>query len=82
MIFKILDYLPLMALLFLAILFATAPMEPEPHLLEKLRMLSQGTLQRPVDIFDLLMHSSGLLLLAAKLARMFWLSRQKKDASE
>jgi len=82
MIFKIIDSLPLPALLFLAILLGMAPMEPEPHLLEKLRMLGQGDLHKPIDIFDLFMHSSGILLFGAKLARIVWLGRQKKDRRE
>jgi len=42
---------------------AAAPFVPEPHLLEKLRMLAQGTLVRPLDVFDLVMHGTTLLLL-------------------
>jgi hypothetical protein len=43
-----------------------APFVPEPHLVEKLRMLAQGTLQRPVDIFDLVLHAAFPALLLAK----------------
>jgi len=77
---KVLDNLPLSALLVLAVLMGLAPMEPEPHLVEKLRMLGQGTLSRPIDIFDLCLHASGILLLAAKVSRMAWLARAKKSA--
>jgi hypothetical protein len=45
---------------------ALAPFVPEPHLWEKLKMLASGTLTRPLDIFDLLMHGSGLVLIALK----------------
>jgi hypothetical protein len=45
---------------------ALAPFTPEPHLWEKLKMLVDGTLTRPLDIFDLLMHGSGLVLIALK----------------
>lgn len=76
---KLFDSLPLSALLVLAILMGLAPMEPEPHLVEKLRMLGQGVLAKPIDIFDLLMHASGILLLVAKLVRMIWLAQQKKN---
>lgn len=76
---KLFDSLPLSALLVLAILMGLAPMEPEPHLVEKLRMLGQGVLTKPIDIFDLLMHASGILLLVAKLTRMIWLAQQKKN---
>ncbi len=42
-----------------------APFTP-PHLYEKLVMLSQGTLTRPLDWFDLVMHSTPWLLFLAK----------------
>ena len=44
-----------------------APFVPEPHLFEKLRMLVQGTLVRPIDIFDLLMDGALPLLLLMKI---------------
>jgi len=43
-----------------------APFVPEPHLFEKIRMLIQGTLVRPIDIFDLFMHGALPLLLLIK----------------
>jgi hypothetical protein len=48
---------------------AVAPITPEPHLLEKIRLLSQGTLTVPLDIFDLLMHTAPLVLLGVRLWR-------------
>jgi hypothetical protein len=51
-----------------AILMALAPFAPEPHLVEKLRMLLHGTLRRPIDIFDLVFHLLPTLLLLLKLA--------------
>jgi hypothetical protein len=33
---------------------------PEPHLIEKLRMLCACTLVRPLDVFDLLFHTTHL----------------------
>ena len=59
-------------------MLALAPFRPEPHLIEKLRMLSQGTLTRPVDIFDLLLHGTPLVLLLIKL---FFLDRKPVDNS-
>jgi len=50
-----------------AVLFALTPFRPEPHLLEKLRMLANGQLIRPVDIFDLFMHGTPLLVVFGKL---------------
>ena len=64
-----LDRLPWMWLLPLAAWLAIAPITPEPHLVEKMRMLAQGTLVRPLDIFDLAMHATPLLLAGLKLWR-------------
>lgn len=58
-------------LIILAIGLGLAPFVPEPHLVEKIRMLSQGTLSKPIDIFDLLMHSAPLFLLGYKLTKDF-----------
>lgn len=33
-----------------------APFFPEPHFFEKIGMLVDGTLSRPIDIFDLFLH--------------------------
>jgi len=66
-----LDRFPLGWLIAIALWLAVAPIVPEPHLIEKLRMLSQGTLTRPLDIFDLLLHSAPLVLLGIRLWRMW-----------
>ncbi len=65
-----LDKIPLIALVLAAIALGLAPLTPEPHLWQKLRMLANGTLARPIDIFDLAMHASVPLLLAVRLIRM------------
>jgi len=65
-----LDHLPWSLLVALALLLGLAPFHPEPHLVEKLRLLTQGTLQRPLDIFDLCLHSTPLVLAALKLYRL------------
>ena len=64
-----LDKLPMLWVVLIAAWLAVAPVVPEPHLLEKLRMLSQGTLRKPLDIFDLLLHSVPIGLLALRLWR-------------
>lgn len=61
-----LDKLPWELLIIGSLLLGLAPFYPEPHLVEKIRMLFQGTLSRPIDIFDLLMHSALPLLLLLK----------------
>ena len=67
---KWLDKIPLTVIVPLAVFLALAPFVPEPHLWEKLKMLFSGTLTRPIDIFDLFMHGTPLLLLLLKLARI------------
>lgn len=64
------DKLNVKALLVVAVVVALAPFQPEPHLVEKLRMLYHGDLVRPIDIFDLFLHSLPLLLLAVRLIRI------------
>jgi len=66
---KWLDRIPYSMLLPLAVFLALAPFVPEPHLWEKLKMLAAGTLVKPVDIFDLLIHGTPLVLLLLKLSR-------------
>ena len=65
-----LDKIPLAPLALLPVVLGLAPFVPEPHLWEKLKMLAAGTLSRPLDIFDLLLHGAPLVLLAAKLVRV------------
>jgi hypothetical protein len=64
---KWLDRIPLSLLLPLAVVMALVPFVPEPHLWQKLKMLASGTLVKPLDIFDLFLHGSPLVLLALKL---------------
>ncbi len=64
-----LDSIPLPLLIALAVWMGVAPITPEPHLIEKLRMLGNGTLTRPLDIFDLCLHAVPLILLAVRLWR-------------
>ena len=65
---KWLGNIPYKMLVPLAIFLALAPFAPEPHLWEKLKMLFAGTLSRPVDIFDLFLHGTPLVLLLLKLS--------------
>jgi len=64
-----LDNIPTGVLIAAAILMALAPFTPEPHLLEKYKMLRAGTLTRPLDIFDVFWHLIPTFLLVAKLIR-------------
>lgn len=65
------DRIPLGLLIVVALWLAVAPIVPEPHLIEKLRLLSQGALSKPLDIFDLLLHSVPLAVLAVRLIRKY-----------
>ena len=67
---NLLDKISLPILLIFALALGLAPFIPQPHLWEKLNMLMDGTLSRPLDIFDLLMHSTPVVLLILKLVRM------------
>lgn len=64
-----LDHIPLYLLIVAALTLGLAPFVPEPHVWEKLKMLASGTLVRPIDIFDLLLHGTPWVLLVLKLAR-------------
>ena len=63
------DKIPTSALAILALVLGLAPFNPQPHLWEKLTMLFDGTLHQAVDIFDLFLHGTPILLLCLKLYR-------------
>jgi hypothetical protein len=65
-----LDRIPLWILVVVTLTLGLAPFVPEPHVWEKLGMLADGTLRRPIDIFDLLYHGAPWVLLALKLVRL------------
>ena len=66
---KWLDRIPTSLLVVASVFLGLAPFMPEPHIVEKLRMLSRGTLIKPIDIFDLFYHLLPLILLGIKLLR-------------
>lgn len=66
-----LDCLPWTWLLLLAAWMAITPLTVESPLVEKLRLLVQGAQLRPLDIFDLAMHATPLVLVALKLRRQW-----------
>jgi hypothetical protein len=45
------------------LLIGFAPFYPQPHIVEKLRMLLAGTLKKPIDVFDLVWHAWPFILL-------------------
>ena len=62
----LLEKIPYVVLIPITLLMLLAPFKPMPHVLEKLIMLKEGTLSRPLDIFDLCYHLSPLVLLIIK----------------
>ncbi|WP_407492837.1 RND transporter [Pseudooceanicola sp. MF1-13] len=62
-----LDQLPWNLLIIACLTLGLAPFFPEPHIWEKLKMLVSGTLTKPIDIFDLLMHGAPFILALLKL---------------
>ncbi len=67
---KFIDEIPLTTVVVVALTLGLAPFWPEAHVWEKLKMLAAGSLTRPIDILDLLMHGLPWLALGLKLARM------------
>jgi hypothetical protein len=63
------DRQPLILFVIASLTLGLAPFVPEPHLIEKLRMLVSGELSRPIDMFDLVMHAAPWVLLLLKLYR-------------
>jgi hypothetical protein len=64
-----LDALPYSILIVFAILMLLLPFRPIPHVLEKLIMLKNGQLIKPIDILDLFYHLIPTILLVIKLLR-------------
>ena len=60
-----LDKLPWSLVILACLTLGLAPFAP-PHIWEKLRMLSQGRLVRPLDWFDLVFHAVPWLVLLLK----------------
>ncbi len=72
---KFLESVPLPFFIVLSLFLGLAPFFPEPHLVEKIRMLQAGELTRAIDIFDLVLHATPWVLLVLKLTSMFRVSR-------
>ncbi|HEX5675236.1 MAG TPA: hypothetical protein VFX83_07645 [Azonexus sp.] len=66
---QFIDRLPFSLLIVMTVLMLAAPFVPEPHLVEKMRMLAEGTLTKPLDIFDVLWHLLPAILLTVKVVR-------------
>ena len=64
-----LDKIPYAILILIAVIMLLAPFKPMPHVVEKLIMLKNGVLTKPIDIFDLFYHLIPTILLAIKIVR-------------
>ncbi|HMQ57412.1 MAG TPA: hypothetical protein PKE65_02585 [Rhizobiaceae bacterium] len=62
------DRLPWAVVVVVCLTLGLAPFFPEPHVLEKLKMLAAGALSQPIDIFDLAMHGAPFVVAGIKLA--------------
>lgn len=62
-------------LVVLALIMAVLPFSEQPHLWQKLLLLKDGYLHKPMDYFDLLLHGGPLLgvLVMLALRGMTWL---------
>ena len=74
------DRIPIGGLAIAALLLGLAPFHPQPHLAEKVGMLWQGTLSRPIDIFDLFFHGKTALLVVRLLRRRSRLTSEERYA--
>jgi len=72
---KWLDKLPWLIVIISVLTIGLAPYAPEPHVLEKLKMLGAGDLKRPIDMFDLVMHGAPWVLVVLKAIRQFSVKR-------
>ena len=62
-----LDKIPYYVLIIFTVIMLLAPLKPMPHVVEKILMLKNGMLYRPIDIFDLFFHLFPLILLILKI---------------
>lgn len=63
---SVLKKIPYAVLIPLTVFMLLAPFTPMPHVWEKLIMIKEGTLSRPIDIFDLIYHLAPLVILIGK----------------
>ncbi len=66
-----LNQLPWIIVVILCLTLGLAPYSPQPHLVEKFILLTDGQLNTPVDIFDFLMHLTPFILLILKISLRF-----------
>ncbi|MDE9450643.1 RND transporter [Aliiroseovarius sp. Z3] len=67
---SIFDNIPFSIVVFFCLTIGLAPFTP-PHIWEKLVMLFSGTLVRPLDMLDLVMHAGPWVILLIKIVRYY-----------
>ena len=67
----ILDKISYPPIIVIAVFMLLAPFKPMPHVVEKFLMLKNGTLTKPIDIFDLFFHLFPTIILLLKVYRSF-----------
>ncbi len=67
---NMLEQLPLSYAVIAAATLGLAPFVPEPHIWEKIKMIKAGTLKRPIDVFDFILHAAPFVVLVAKLVQL------------
>ena len=67
----ILDKISYPLIVVFAVFMLFAPFKPMPHVVEKFLMLKNGTLTKPIDIFDLFFHLFPTIILLLKIYRSF-----------
>ena len=77
---SLLDKIPYAIIIPLAVWMLLAPFRPMPHVVEKMNMLLNGTLTKPLDIFDLFFHLVPALILLLKLFRSITRRHIKTDS--
>jgi hypothetical protein len=76
---KYIDQIPLPMLIIIALTLGLAPFSPQPHVVEKLAMLFNGSLSKPIDIFDFMLHGTPWVLLALKVIRLGMVQIKRSD---
>jgi hypothetical protein len=74
---RLIDRIPLIPLVLMALVMGLAPLLPQPHLVQKLMMLFDGRLNNAMDVFDLFLHGTLPCLLIVKLAFTIGVSKEK-----
>lgn len=65
---EMLAKIPFHMAVLISLTLGLAPFYPEPHIWEKLKMLADGALSRPIDIFDLFLHGIPWAILMLKVS--------------